>query len=181
MWIRVVRAPHARARFTLGDLGPLRRRLAAVLTAADVPFNGYGIYPEIKDQPVLADAVVRYRGEAVVALVGERQTVLAIRDSDVPIAWMPEPPLFGVDAATAPEAPLVQVPTSRKTCCSTAAYAMAQCRQPLSPDARPWRKACSRTAFVEHAYVEPEAGWAFRPRRRSHRDPCHHPNALYGP
>ena len=60
------RSPHARARFVLGDLEPLRRRLAAVLTAADVPFNGYGIYPDIKDQPVLADGQVRYRGEAVV-------------------------------------------------------------------------------------------------------------------
>ena len=96
------------ARFELGDLAPLRARLAAVLTAADVPFNGFGIYPDIKDQPVLADGQVRYRGEAVVALVGERATVLAIRDEEVPIAWTPEPPLFGIDAATAPGAPLVQ-------------------------------------------------------------------------
>src|SRR6185437_6867450 len=63
LWVRVVRSPHARARFVLGDLGPLRERLAAVLTAADIPFNGYGIYPDIKDQPVLADGLVRYRGE----------------------------------------------------------------------------------------------------------------------
>jgi len=77
----------------LGDLGPLRRRLAAVLTAADVPFNGFGIYPDIKDQPVLADGQVRYRGEAVVALVGERATVLSIRDEEVPIAWTPEAPV----------------------------------------------------------------------------------------
>jgi len=54
LWIRVVRSPHARAHFELGDLAPLRARLAAVLTAADVPFNGFGIYPDIKDQPVLA-------------------------------------------------------------------------------------------------------------------------------
>jgi len=60
LWIRVVRSPHARARFVLGDLAPLRARLAAVLTAADVPFNAYGIYPDIKDQPVLADGIVRF-------------------------------------------------------------------------------------------------------------------------
>src|SRR5262249_61080121 len=107
LWIRVVRSPHARARFTLGDLGPLRARLVAVLTAADVPFNGYGIYPEIKDQPVLADGLVRYRGEAVVALVGDRATVLAIGDDEGPIAWTPDPPLFGIHAATAKDAPLV--------------------------------------------------------------------------
>ncbi|MGZ5903268.1 MAG: 2Fe-2S iron-sulfur cluster-binding protein, partial [Reyranella sp.] len=107
LWIRVVRSPHARARFALGDLAPLRQRLAAVLTAADVPFNGFGIYPDIKDQPVLADGQVRYRGEAVVALVGERATVLSIRDEEVPIAWTPEAPVFGLDAATAADAPLV--------------------------------------------------------------------------
>ena len=56
------------------------------------PFNGFGIYPDIKDQPVLADGQVRYRGEAVVALVGEHATVLSIRDEEVPIAWTPEAP-----------------------------------------------------------------------------------------
>ena len=113
LWIRVVRSPHARARFTVGDLEPLRRRLAAVLTAADVPSNGFGIYPDIKDQPVLADGQVRYRGEAVVALVGERDGVLSIRDEDVPITWMPEPPVIGIDAAMAVDASLVQADKPR--------------------------------------------------------------------
>jgi aldehyde oxidoreductase len=159
-WIRVVRSPHACARFTLGDLGPLRARLAAVLTAADVPFNGYGIYPDVKDQPVLADGLVRYRGEAVVALVGERQTVLSIRDSDVPISWTPEPPLFGVDAATAPDAPLIQADKPGNLLLDggvrrgDAAGAFARCAAVA--------EGTFETAFVEHAYVEPEAGWARR-------------------
>ena len=41
-------------------------------------------------------------------------------------------------------------------------------------------RACSRPAFVEHAYIEPEAGWA-RARRRPHRDPRLDPDALHGP
>src|SRR5258707_1277057 len=82
-------SPHARARFELGDLAPLRGGLAAVLTAADVPFNGFGIYPDIKDQPVLADGQVRYRGEAVLALIGERAAVMAVRDAEIPIEWQP--------------------------------------------------------------------------------------------
>jgi aldehyde oxidoreductase len=160
LWIRVVRSPHARARFTLGDLGPLRQRLTAVLTAADVPFNGYGIYPDVKDQPVLADGQVRYRGEAVVALVGDRQTVLAIRDSAVPIVWTPEPPLLGVDAATAPDAPLVQADKPRNLLLDggvrhgDAAAAFTRCAAVA--------EGTFETAFVEHAYVEPEAGWAQR-------------------
>jgi CO/xanthine dehydrogenase Mo-binding subunit len=160
LWIRVVRSPHARARFTLGDLRPLRKRLAAVLTAADVPFNGFGIYPDIKDQPVLADGLVRYRGEAVVALVGVRAEVLAIRDDEVPIIWTPEPPLFGVDAAMAPDAPLVQADRPRNLLLEggvkrgDAGAAFADCAAVA--------EGVFETAFVEHAYIEPEAGWAER-------------------
>ncbi|MBM3647253.1 MAG: aldehyde oxidase [Alphaproteobacteria bacterium] len=160
LWIRVVRSPHARARFALGDLAPLRQRLAAVLTAADVPFNGYGIYPDIKDQPVLADGVVRYRGEAVVALVGDRRAVLSIRDEDVPIAWLPETPVMGIAAATADGALLVQADKPgnllleggvRRGKVAEAFAAAAAVTEGVF-----------ETAFVEHAYIEPEAGWAVR-------------------
>lgn len=160
LWIRVVRAPHARARFALGDLGSLRRRLAAVLTAADVPFNGFGIYPDIKDQPVLADGIVRYRGEAVLALVGERATVLSIRDDEVPIVWAVEPPVTGIDAATAAGAPLVQADRPKNLLLDggvrqgDAASAFAGCAAVA--------EGVFETAFVEHAYIEPEAGWAQR-------------------
>ena len=89
LWLRVVRSPHASARFTLGPLDPLRRRhsgLALVLTAADVPSNGFGVYPDIKDQPVLAaGGRVRYRGEAVLALVGDRSTVEGICEDELPL------------------------------------------------------------------------------------------------
>jgi len=160
LWIRVVRSPHARARFELGDLEPLRRRLAAVMTAADVPFNGYGIYPDIKDQPVLADGLVRYRGEAVVALVGERAEVLAIGDEEVPITWTLEPPLFGIDAAMAEDAPLVQADKPGNLLLKggvkrgDAATAFEHCAAVA--------EGTFETAFVEHAYIEPEAGWARR-------------------
>jgi CO/xanthine dehydrogenase Mo-binding subunit len=159
LWIRVVRSPYARACFTHGDLAPLRARLVAVLTAADVPFNGYGIYPEVKDQPVLADGLVRYRGEAVLALVGTRADVLAIRDQQIPIDWVPEPPLVGIDAAMAPDAPLVQADRPKNLLLDGGV-------KHGSPDAF---AACAaiaegmfETAFVEHAYIEPEAGWARR-------------------
>ena len=89
--LRAVRSPHAHARFAIGDLGALDAAhpgLVRVLIAADVPGqNRYGIYPTGKDQPVLADGYVRYRGEAVAALVGDAATVARIRDDELPIAW----------------------------------------------------------------------------------------------
>ena len=160
LWIRVVRSPHARARFELGDLASLRRRLAAVLTASDVPFNGFGIYPEIKDQPVLADGIVRYRGEAMVALVGDRESVLSIRDDEVPIVWAIDPPVVGIDAATAPDAPRVQADRPKNLLlnggvrCGDANAAFAGCAAVV--------EGVFETTFVEHAYIEPEAGWAER-------------------
>ncbi|MBI3196995.1 MAG: molybdopterin-dependent oxidoreductase [Rhodospirillales bacterium] len=160
LWIRVVRSPYDRSRFALGDLAPLRRRLAAVLTASDVPFNGFGIYPEIKDQPVLADGIVRYRGEAVLALVGTRAYVLAVRDDEVPIVWTAEPPVIGIDAATAADAPLVQADRPKNLLLDggvrhgDAAAAFTGCAAVA--------EGVFETAFVEHAYIEPEAGWAER-------------------
>ena len=100
LWLRAVRSPHARARFTVGDTALLRAAypgLAAVLTANDVPgVNAFGIYPTGKDQPVLATGAVRFRGEAVVALVGDKASIEAIRDEDVPIDWWPEDPVAGI-------------------------------------------------------------------------------------
>ena len=160
LWIRVVRSPYARARFTLGDLDPLRRRLAAVLTAADVPSNGFGIYPDIKDQPVLADGQVRYRGEAVVALVGERDLVLAIGDEDVPITWAAEPPVAGLDAAMAADAPLVQADKPRNLLLE-GGVKRGKTDEAFANSAAV-AEGVFETAFVEHAYIEPEAGWAER-------------------
>ncbi len=109
--LRVVRSPHAHARFTLGDCTALHERhpgLARILTAADVPgVNGFGIYPEIKDQPVLAPGIVRYRGEAVLALVGDEDTLTRLTDDRLPIVWEPIPALSDPRDALADGAPPV--------------------------------------------------------------------------
>ena len=93
--LRVVRSPHAHARFTLGDCAALHERhpgLARILTANDVPgVNGFGIYPEVKDQPVLAPGIVRYRGEAMFALVGDADTLARLTDDRLPVGWEPLP------------------------------------------------------------------------------------------
>ena len=66
LWLRTVRSPHARATFIVGDLDAFKRRypeVVAVFTARDVPENSFAVFPEPKDQPVLADGHVRMRGE----------------------------------------------------------------------------------------------------------------------
>lgn len=164
LWLRTVRSPHASARFELGDLDALQRQwpgLAAVLTAKDVPGNNnFGIYPDLKDQPVFADGLVRYQGEAVLALVGDRATVEAIRDGDVPVHYAPLEPVIGIAAARREDAPLVQAGkpgnflTSGRVVKGDAAAALDGCAHVA---AGVWE-----TGFVEHAYIEPEAGYATR-------------------
>ncbi|MCC7048007.1 MAG: molybdopterin-dependent oxidoreductase [Alphaproteobacteria bacterium] len=164
LWLRAVRSPHARATFTLGDTGALHAKypgLARVFTAKDVPGNnGFGIYPTIKDQPVLADRQVRYRGEAVCALVGDRATIALIRDDEVPIAWQPLAPVTGCAAARAKDAPAVHAHLPDNVLI-TGRVVRGNVEAALGR-AAVTAEGAWETSFVEHAYIEPEAGYARR-------------------
>ncbi|MDX1375617.1 MAG: molybdopterin cofactor-binding domain-containing protein [Burkholderiales bacterium] len=163
LWLRAIRSPHHHARFRFGELEAFVRAtpgLERVLTAADVPSNGFGIYPHIKDQPVLAEDEARFRGEAVAALVGTREAIEAIDEAAFPIEWEPLAAVLGLDAAMAQDAPEVQAGKSGNLLLDGAVRkgdteaAFAQCAAVA--------EGVFETAFVEHAYIEPEAGWARR-------------------
>jgi aldehyde oxidoreductase len=170
LWMRVVRSPHARARFRVGDLQPVLRRypgLVAVLTAADVPENSFGIFPQVKDQPVLAPGHVRFLGEAVLALVGGRSEVMAIPESELPIEWFPQAPVIDLDQALraaeplhafAPDNVLIRGRVQKgdvDLALGTAAYLA---------------EGTFTTSYLEHAYIEPEAGYAERIPAQGGRD-----------
>jgi CO/xanthine dehydrogenase Mo-binding subunit/aerobic-type carbon monoxide dehydrogenase small subunit (CoxS/CutS family) len=161
--LRAVRSPHPHARFAIGNLAPLHARfpgLVRVLTAADVPGqNLFGIYPTGKDQPVLAPGLVRMRGEAVAALVGDAETVAAIRDEDVPITWEVLPPVTFEDARAGIGADLHAHAPANVLCRGRVKAGEAE----AALAAAPHRAAVAvETGFVEHAYIEPEAGFARR-------------------
>lgn len=163
LWLRVIRSPHARARFHFGDLNGFVRGhagLLRVLTAKDVPQNAFGIYPHIKDQPVLAVAEARFRGEAVAAIVGTRAAIEALDTETFPVKWEPLPAVIGVDAAMAPRAHPVQPGKPDNLLLDGSVRkgdvdaAFGACAVVVEDD--------FETGFVEHAYIEPEAGWARR-------------------
>jgi len=162
--LRAVRSPHARARFEIGDLAPLRKRypgLVDVFAAADVPGqNRYGVYPTGKDQPALADGVVRYRGEAILALVGDERTLTAIDDRELPIIWEPLPPLHNLDDALAAGAPDLHE-ASPGNVLIRGRLASGDVDAALAGSAVT-AEIEVETTFVEHAYIEPEAGVARR-------------------
>jgi CO/xanthine dehydrogenase Mo-binding subunit/aerobic-type carbon monoxide dehydrogenase small subunit (CoxS/CutS family) len=161
LYVRAIRSPHPCAKFTLGDLAAFiaaRPGLVRALTARDVPFNGYGIYPTIKDQPVLADGLARYRGDPVVAFVGTREAIEAIRDEDVPVIYEPLPPIIGIDAAK----PAVPIHAGKDGNVLADGGVTRGDVESAFGAASHVAEVEYETSFVEHAYIEPEAGWAER-------------------
>jgi CO/xanthine dehydrogenase Mo-binding subunit/aerobic-type carbon monoxide dehydrogenase small subunit (CoxS/CutS family) len=160
--LRVVRSPHAHARFQLGDCAGLLARnpgIHAVLTARDVPGNNvFSVFARLRDQPVFADGYVRYLGEAVAAIVGERAAVERFADTELPIEWQPLPPLAGIASALDEHAVRLheQRPGNVLMCGSQVTGDTAAEAGPHAVEGR------FETSFVEHAYIEPEAGLARR-------------------
>ena len=161
--IRVIRSPHARARFRFGDLDAFRDRydLLAVFTAKDVPgANSFGIFPTTKDQPVFAVSETRFRGEAVAAVVGRRGPPMSFDDKDFPIVWSPLDPVTGIDAALATGAHIVHTthPDNVLTRGNLKTGDVARGHATAAATA----EGTFETSFVEHAYIETEAGHARR-------------------
>lgn len=161
LWLRTVRSPHARASFTLGDLDAFKRRhpqVVAVFSAKDVPENSFSVFPEPKDQPVLAEHRVRMRGEAVLLIVGAMAAVQAIAESDIPITWQPEAALDTSEKALTATGDLLHDFAPENVLCRG--------RVVKGDVASSLRESAFmaedeyRTGYVEHAYIEPEAGYA---------------------
>ncbi len=161
LWLRVVRSPHAAARVTLGDMRGIVTTtpgLSQILTANHIPINRFGIYPELRDQPVLADGLVRYLGEAVLALVGTQDAIADLPDQSLPISYVPIDAVSNLDAALAPGAPLVHEDCTGNILISGRVKSgdMVDNADALVAEGT------FETSRVEHAYIEPEAGWAVR-------------------
>ncbi|HEY8566329.1 MAG TPA: molybdopterin cofactor-binding domain-containing protein [Beijerinckiaceae bacterium] len=171
---RAVRCPHHRARFAIGDLEDFITRhpgIMRVFTAADVPGeNRFGVIPPFADQPVFAEREARFRGEAVALVVGEPAVIEALDLGAFPVAWESLPALVSLDEALAPEAPLVHAErrgnllVSGRVARGDAEAALASAEVVVAGE--------FETGFVEHAYIEPEAGFAERVGDRIHVQAC---------
>ncbi len=160
LWVRIIRSPYAHARISIGDFGNIVEQtsgLEDVLSFRDIPFNRFGIYPTGKDQPVLCEDTVRYRGDAIVALVGERSSITAIKLEDLPIEFGLLSELTDIDAALA-ESAMQLHPESPRNVLIEGTVRKGNCALKGTVKAT----GDFHTRFVEHAYIEPEAGWAER-------------------
>ena len=164
LWVRAIRSPFHHAAFTFGDLAAWRKAdpgIVCVLTAADIPGrNLFGVIAPFADQPVFARSVARFRGEAVAAVVGSRRAVAALDPVSFPIDWNELPPVLSLDDAVKPEAQRLHDDRPGNL--------LIRGRVAKGDVETAFRKADVvvegqfETGFVEHAYIEPEAGWAER-------------------
>jgi aldehyde oxidoreductase len=158
--VQAIRSPHAHAAFVMGDLAGFRARpgVAAVFTAEDIPGrNAFSVIPPFADQPAIAASPARFRGECVALVAFEPGTEVDL--TGFPICWTPLPALATPAEAEAPDAPLLH-PTRAGNLLIEGKVFKADAAAALAASAHVVEGGF-RTAYVEHAYIEPEAGAAW--------------------
>jgi CO/xanthine dehydrogenase Mo-binding subunit/aerobic-type carbon monoxide dehydrogenase small subunit (CoxS/CutS family) len=146
--VKAVRSPHPHAAFQTG--------VVAVFTAADIPGrNAFSVIPPFADQPAIAASPARFRGECVALVAFEPEA-----ESDLtgfPITWTPLPALLTPEEAEAGDLLHLNRPGNLliegKVAKGDTATALATSAHVV--------EGAMTTAFVEHAYIEPEAGSAW--------------------
>ena len=162
--IRVVRSPYHRARFRFGDLAAYTATtpgVVAVFSASDIDgINRFGVIPATADQPVFAEEEIRFRGEAVAMVVGEPAAMEALDLSAFPVSWEELQPLMSIDDALAPDAPGIH--DAREGNVLIRGNVRRGDLDDVMAAAEIEVEGVFETGFIEHAYIEPEAGYAER-------------------
>jgi len=161
--VRAVRSPHHRAEFTFGDVESWRASIPgieAVFTAADIPGrNIFGVIPPFADQPALAENESLLRGEAVAIVVGEADAISALDLDSFPIMWSPIPEVLDMDSALQNGARLLHA-TRPENILVRGYVETGNVVAALERSAHVVERQVE-TSYVEHAYIEPEAGCAW--------------------
>jgi aldehyde oxidoreductase len=162
--LSVIRSPFHRARFRFGDLDAFvasHPGIHTAFTAKDVPGkNCFGVIPNTADQPVFAEGEARFRGEAVAAITGDAGAIEEFDSKDFPVTWEELPPITTLEDALAPSADLIHahrpgnVLVRGRVVRGDVDAALEQADVVVESEVE--------TGFIEHACIEPEAGFARR-------------------
>ena len=148
--------PHAR--ILAIDAGAARAMpgVSAVLTAADVPYNRFGLIET--DQPLLCEDVVRFAGDRVALAVGQSAEIARAAAAAVRVRYEDLPVVSDPREASKPGAPRIHsdrdnVLLHQKIRKGDADAALAQADVVL--------EGTFTTGYQEHAYLQPDAGIAY--------------------
>jgi len=162
--LRVVRCPYHHAEFTLGDVPRFLKENAGihgVFTSRDVPGkNCFGVISRFADQPAFAEREARFRGEAVAAVVGDSEAMANFDLAAFPVLWKELPALKHLEGALKADSPKLHenrpdnVLVRGRVVHGDVASALEKAEVIVEAE--------FETGFIEHAYIEPEAGFARR-------------------
>lgn len=161
---RLVRSPFHHARFTLGNLERYADEhpgIDCILSADDIPgTNLFGVIPPFIDQPVFAEQRTRFKGEAVAAVIGDAGVIESLDLSSFPVTWKEEKALLDPLEAMQDDARQLHEGGTRNALCE----GLVQCGDAAAALEKSFKrvKGTFTTGFIEHAYIEPEAGFARR-------------------
>ncbi|MEM7257381.1 MAG: molybdopterin cofactor-binding domain-containing protein [Pseudomonadota bacterium] len=163
LWLKLIRSPFHSAAFSIGNTElwlAQHAGIEAVFTCADIPGrNCFGVIPPFADQVVFAESHARFKGEAIAAVVGTEGAIKALDLSSFPVDWQPLTEMLtpaqalGSDTLVHKNRPgnvLVRGLVTR----GNAKDIFASSHHRVSGR--------YTTPFIEHAYIEPEAGFAQR-------------------
>jgi len=159
--LRLVRCPHHRAAFEVGDLEAYRKEhgLDLILTEQDVPgHNRFGVIPGFIDHPMFAEEETRFRNEAVAAVVGPADIVNALDLSLFPVTYTPlDHALVPGHATTVPD-----LHEGREDNVMCRGFVKRGDAEGAMKTAAVVVDGHFSTGFIEHGYIEPEAASAIR-------------------
>ncbi|HEY0072213.1 MAG TPA: xanthine dehydrogenase family protein molybdopterin-binding subunit, partial [Chloroflexia bacterium] len=128
-----------------------------VLTAADVPFNAYGLVES--DQPAICSDKVRYVGDRVAVVVAETVEAAEAGAALVEVEYEDLPPVIDARAAMSPDSPLVHDAQGTNVL-GHVAIRKGDADAALE-GADLVLEGEFTTSWQEHAYLQPEAGIAY--------------------
>ena len=168
LMVRVVRSPLDAAAFSIKNIRKFindNPGVIEVLTAEDVPGKNYfGVIPGFEDQPIFAEKITRFAGEAVAAVVGESKAIKQLDLDTFPVIWKPVPSVLTTNEATTINAPRLH-PGRRNNILIEGYVARGDSITALIKSKHIIENHY-KTPFIEHGYIEPEAGYAFREGNR---------------
>jgi CO/xanthine dehydrogenase Mo-binding subunit len=134
--------------------------IVAVLTAGDIPGeNKIGLIR--RNQPVLVETKIRFCGDPVAVVLAENREALRKALNRITVDYEPLPGVFSVEEALRENSPLIHEDNPEGNVVKAVSVetgagvgAMAECDVVV--------EGIFETPSQEHAYLETEAGWAYR-------------------
>lgn len=110
LWTKALRSPHHHAVITHLDTSKAAAipGVHAIVTAADVPLNVYGHLSALGvpgDEPLLADGVVRYKGQPIAAVAAESEAIALAAVEAIDVRFEERPAVFDIRQAMDPGSP----------------------------------------------------------------------------